>query len=464
MNTNTTENSFRDSIATVNSDGKRVYVHPRKPKGNLTMWRNITGVFLLILLVAFPLIKINGEPMVMINFLERRFIIFGAIFWPQDTFVLLLMTISFLVFILLFTTTFGRLFCGWTCPQTIFLEIVYRRIEYWIDGDSNKQRKLREMSWNFEKITKRILKHSIFIILSISIVNVILWYFMGFDKWLRYAQEPNNHTIGIFLIGVFSFVIYFIYSWFREQICLIVCPYGRMQGVLVDRNTIMVAYDYIRGEKRGNFKKDEKRSDAGKGDCVDCGLCVDVCPTSIDIRNGTQLECVNCTACIDACNATMKRFGMPKGLIRYASENSIVNKTKNHFSARTIAYSFVLLGILTFFIWILATRSPVEATILRTPGSLASMVDADTISNLYNIKVVNKTHKNQNVNLKLMDQSGSIKLIGESLELKKEARTESVLFIMINKKDMKGRSMKVRIGVYLEDKLVDESKVAFIAP
>lgn len=464
MNTETTEKSFRDSISTVNADGKRVYIHPRKPKGKYTNWRNFTGVFLLILLISFPLIKINGEPMVMINFLERKFIIFGAMFWPQDTFVLLLMTISFLVFILLFTTTFGRLFCGWTCPQTIFLEIVFRRIEYWIDGDSNKQRKLKEMPWNAEKISKRILKHSIFILLSISFVNIILWYFMGFDKWLRYANEPGNHVVGLFLIGVFSFVFYFIYSWFREQICLIACPYGRMQGVLVDRNTIMVAYDYIRGEKRGNFRKEENRKDSGKGDCVDCKLCVDVCPTGIDIRNGTQLECVNCTACIDVCDSTMKRFNLPKGLIRYASENSIANSTKNHFSARTIAYSVLLTAILTFFIWILATRSPVEATILRTPGSLASMVDSDTISNLYNIKVVNKTHKDQHVTLKLIDQSGNIKLIGENLELKKEARTESVLFVYIHKKEMKGKSMKVKIGVYMEGEKVDETKVAFIAP
>lgn len=454
--------SFRDKISTISTEGTRLFIHPRKPKGKFTNWRKIVGYFLLLVLISLPLIKVNGEPFVMLNFIERKFIIFGAIFWPQDTFVLLLMTLSFLVFVLLFTTTFGRLFCGWACPQTIFLEIVFRPIEFLIDGDGHAQRKLKEAPWTASKFAKRILKHSIFLVLSLVFVNIIIWYFMSFEKWLHFAQDYNNHRFGIALIALFSLIFYFIYSWFREQICLIVCPYGRMQGVLVDRSTIMVIYDYIRGESRGGFKKDENRTEAGKGDCVACNLCIEVCPTGIDIRNGAQLECVNCTACIDACDHTMERFNLPKGLIRYASENSVANQTKNHFSVRTKAYSLALIAVLGFFIYVLASRTAVEAVILRSPGVLSQAVGTDSVSNLYNIKVVNKTRTPMQLDVRLIDQEGQVKLVGNSIEVKAESRTESVLFVQLHKKDIKGKHDKIKLGIFVDGKIIDQTNVSFI--
>jgi cytochrome c oxidase accessory protein FixG len=456
--------NYRDKISTVGTDGKRVYIYPKKPKGKFTTWRNIVGFVLMLMLVAFPLIKFHGEPLVMINFLERKFIIFGAIFWPQDTFIMMLMMVSFLVFILLFTATLGRIFCGWLCPQTIFLELIFRRIEFWIDGDGHKQRKLAEQPWNAEKIRKRLLKWTIFYIISFALVNIMLWYFMGFDKWMRYAHEMDKHISGITLIFIFTTVFFGIYAWFREQICLIACPYGRMQGVLIDPSTIVISYDYLRGEPRGHMRKGEDREEAGKGDCIDCHACVDVCPTGIDIRNGTQLECVNCTACIDACDAVMDRIGKPRGLIRYASENEIKSGEKQKISIRTIAYSIVLLSILTFFVYTLATREPVEAVLLHTPGILYQEQPNDTIRNLYNIKAINKTREPKEISLRLLNKEGSISIMGGNIKLDGEQRKESVVFINLAKKDIKAKKTKVDVGIYSQGKMIDKTTVTFIAP
>ena len=456
--------SYRDRISTVTTEGKRNYLHPKIPKGTFIFWRNVVGVVLLILLFAMPLIKVNGDPLMMINLIDRKFIIFGIIFWPQDTFILLLMMLSFLLFVILFTVTYGRIFCGWLCPQTIFLEIVFRRIEKWIEGSPAKQRKLDAMSWNREKIMKRGFKWIVFYLLSFTFVNVILWYFMSFDKWLRYAGEMENHISGIILIFIFTTVFFGIYTWFREQICIIACPYGRMQGVLVDTNTIAIAYDYLRGEPRGYQKKGSTKETTGLGDCVDCHACVDVCPTGIDIRNGIQLECVNCTSCIDACNTVMNNVGKEKGLIRYASEKEISTGVKTGFSTRIIAYSLVLLGLLVFFVSMLFTRADVEAVILRTPGVLYQNAGTDSISNLYNIKAVNKTRQERTISVKLEGLKGDVKIIGGDMVVPGEGKIESVLFVKFAKKDIKQKHFKFKLNIVSEGEVIDKSKVTFISP
>ncbi len=456
--------SYRDRISTVTTDGKRNYIKPRIPKGKFTFWRNIVGVIILFLFIAFPLIKINGDPIMLINLIDRKFIIFGIIFWPQDTFILLLMMLSFLVFIILFTVTYGRIFCGWLCPQTIFLEIVFRRIEFWFEGSPAKQRKLDNQKWNVEKILKRGSKWVVFYILSFIFVNVILWYFMSFDKWLRYAGEMDKHIAGIIVIFVFTSVFFGIYTWFREQICLIVCPYGRMQGVLIDPSTIVVSYDYLRGEPRGHQKKGSTKETTGLGDCIDCHACVDVCPTGIDIRNGTQLECVNCTACIDACDNVMKNVDKPKGLIRYASEKEISTGQKVGISPRIIAYSIVLIGLLTFFIAMLFTRTDVEAVILRTPGVLYQEAGPDSISNLYNIKAVNKTREEKTISVAISEIPGDVKIIGGDIVIPPKGKKESVLFVKIAKKDIKKSHFKYKLDIIIDGEAADKSKVTFIAP
>ncbi|MFZ9661460.1 MAG: cytochrome c oxidase accessory protein CcoG [Chitinophagaceae bacterium] len=317
------DQTFRDSVATIDQKGKRKYIQPKKPSGALYDKRSIASIIYLLIFFSLPFIKIEGEPFFMINILQRKFVLFGQIFGPQDFFIFALGMLTFMVFIILFTVVFGRVFCGWACPQTIFMEMVFRKIEYFIDGDSHKQKQLREMPWNAEKIGKRTLKVIIFYALSFLIANFFMAYLIGMDEVKRYIHEgiPNHFGTFATLIG-FSAVFFFVYYWFREQVCIVVCPYGRLQGVLLDKNSIVVAYDYVRGEPRGKVSKDTIEI---KGDCVDCAACVRVCPTGIDIRNGTQLECVNCTACIDACDSIMKSVEKPTGLIRYASENNIAH-------------------------------------------------------------------------------------------------------------------------------------------
>jgi len=456
--------SYRDKISTVGTDGKRVYIFPKKPKGKFTTWRYIVGLFLMTFLIASPLIRINGEPLMMLNFLERKFVILGAVFWPQDTFLMMLMMISFLVFILLFTATVGRIFCGWLCPQTIFLELIFRRIEFWIDGDGNKQKKLNQQPWNGEKIAKRLLKWTIFYIVSFTLINIMLWYFMSFDKWNSYAHNLSDHYAGLGLIFIFTTVFFGIYTWFREQICLIACPYGRMQGVLIDPTTIVISYDYLRGEPRGHLRKNENREEVNKGDCIDCHACVDVCPTGIDIRNGTQLECVNCTACIDACDHVMDRIGKPHGLIRYASENEIKEGKKQKISFRTIAYSILLLGILSFFTYTFITREPVEAVILHTPGILYQEQPNDSIRNLYNIKAINKTHKPTEVSLKLIGIKGSISIMGGDIHIEGEKLEESIVFITLSKHDIHAKKTKIDVGIISNGRMIDKTTITFIAP
>ena len=319
--------AYRDSIATIGEDGKRKFIYPKKPKGKFYQWRTWVSIVLLVLLFGLPHVYFQGEPLFLFNVLERKFIVFGIIFWPQDFFIFVLSALTAVVGIILFTVIYGRVWCGWMCPQTIFMEMVFRKIEYWIDGDFGQQKRLRKLPWNAEKIKKRTLKWSIFWVISFLIANTFLSYIIGAKElWSIVTDPPSEHVGGLIALIIFTFVFFFVFLWFREQACIAVCPYGRLQGVLLDKKSIQVAYDYVRGENRGRFKKREDRAEAGKGDCIDCDLCVAVCPTGIDIRNGSQMECVNCTACMDACDSVMEKVNLQKGLIRYASEEMIAEK------------------------------------------------------------------------------------------------------------------------------------------
>ncbi|MBK6522852.1 MAG: cytochrome c oxidase accessory protein CcoG [Bacteroidia bacterium] len=455
--------SFRDHIATIGEDGKRKWVYPSKPSGKFYNYRKLLSYVYLLVFFGLPFIKINGDPIFLINVLERKFILFGMIFWPQDLFIFGLGMLIFIVFIALFTVIFGRVFCGWACPQTIFMEMVFRRIEYWIEGDASHQKALAKAPWNEIKIFKRSAKFGLFFVFSFLIANTFLAYIIGVDELFKIATEPvSQHVAGFTSILLFTGVFFFIYSWFREQVCLIVCPYGRMQGVLLDRNSVIVAYDYLRGENRHHYKKNETRTG---GDCIDCGLCVRVCPTGIDIRNGTQLECTNCTACIDACDHMMESVGFEKGLIRYDSENGIKNKIKLAFTTRMKAYSVVLAVLISVEVFLLVTRSDYDATIIRAKGMLYQAQPNDQVSNLFTIKLVNKTRKTLPVEIKIEGVPGSkIEMVGRNLEVKGEGITQGSFFIFLNRVDIKKRKTELKIGIYSNGKLIKIVKTSFLGP
>jgi cytochrome c oxidase accessory protein FixG len=405
----------------------------------------------------------------MFNVLERRFNIFGFPFWPQDFYLFVLFMIVGVVFVILFTVIFGRIFCGWICPQTIFLEMVFRRIEFWIEGDRGAQIRLSKQEWNAEKISKKGFKWFIFLIISFFIANVFLAYLISSDELIQMIEDgPETHLSTLIALLIFTGVFYFVFVWFREQVCIIACPYGRLQGVLLDNKSINVAYDFVRGEKeagRAKFNKQEDRAASGKGDCIDCKQCVHVCPTGIDIRNGVQLECVNCTACIDECDTIMEGVGLPKGLIRYASEDEIEKKAKFKFTARMKGYTAVLTILVGILIGLLFLRTEVEANILRLPGQLFQH-KGDNISNIYTFKIINKTNEDFNdIHLKLVGIKGTLKIVGQQdFKVKKQAMAEGTLFIEINQYLLQSDKTNLKVEVYNGDKKIETTKTSFLSP
>jgi len=459
---------FRDSIGTISEEGKRNFIHPKKPKGRFTNYRTYVSWILLAILVVAPFIKVDGNQFLLFNIMEGKYNIFGQPFWPQDFHLLVLSLLVGVVFIILFTVIFGRIFCGWMCPQTIFMEMVFRKVEYWIEGDRRKQIKLNKQPWNAEKIRKKLIKWAIFFLISFLISNVFLAYFIGSDILLQYIiDNPLNHLGTLINLLVFTLIFFFVFAWFREQVCIIVCPYGRLQGVLLDRKSIIVAYDHKRGENekgRKKFRKNENRNDLGHGDCIDCNQCVVVCPTGIDIRNGTQLECVNCTACIDACDEVMDKVGYDRGLIRYASEDDIEKGEPFEFNARIKAYTLVLTALTVFLVTLLFLRTDIEATILRLPGQMFS-TKGDLVSNVYTFKLINKTVNDlENIDIKLISHNGEVKIVGGKSKVSNGGLTEGTLFIEIEKKDLTSSKEKLKLGVYANGELIETTSTNFPGP
>lgn len=458
------DNTYRDSVATINQEGKRVWIFPKKPHGFFYTWRKGLSYFYLILFFGLPFIKIDGEPLFLLNVLERKFILFGFIFWPQDFVLFGIAMLTFIVFIILFTVIFGRLFCGWACPQTIFMEMVFRRIEYWVDGDASEQKRLKNSAWTSEKIRKRTIKHALFLMLSLLISHTFLSYILGLDQVIKLVSEPLINHIGSFIaISIFTLIFYGVYTFFREQVCLIACPYGRLQGVMLDKNSIVVAYDYFRGEKRGKFHKNETRT---LGDCIDCKACVHVCPTGIDIRNGTQLECINCTACIDACDHIMESVNLPKGLIRYDSEAGIAKGEKLRFNARIAGYSAVLTILLIGLISGLAMRPEIETNVLRAKGLLFQETDSLHISNLYNYKLINKSKRSIQIQLKVEGlDDAKIQFVGKGIQqVAKGELVEGSFFIIVPKLAMKKHKNDIHLAIEEDGKAIDHIETVFMAP
>ena len=464
-----TVDDFRNHIATADKEGRRRWLFPKKVNGPWFKRRTYVSWLLLGIMFIGPFIQINGNPLLMLNVVERRFSILGQIFWPQDVAIFTVAMLLFLTGIVVFTTAFGRLWCGWTCPQTILMEMVFRKIEYAIEGDAPAQKALDVAPWTRAKIWKRLTKHVIFFALSFLISNWLLSYIIGLENLLEIVvDDPRKHITGLGFMIAFTVVFYLIFARFREQACTFICPYGRFQSAMLDENSMIVAYDNRRGEKRARFQRAQthpNRTAEGFGDCVNCRLCVSVCPTGIDIRNGLQMECVNCTACIDACDTVMDKLGWERGLIRYGSLNSIEKGKRFRFTARMGWYGAVLAAQIALFLVLLFTRSAIDCTLLRAPGGLFQENPDGRISNLYTLKAINKSLEEVPLTLRLEAPAGELKIMGrEQFIIPKENLAQSSVLILLDRASLKNSKTEVTIGVYAGSKRIDTLKTAFIGP
>lgn len=403
-----------DSVTTINDDGSRYFLHPADVKGKWVLARRVVGVLLIGIYVLLPWIPINGNPAVFLDVENRMFHLFGLTLVPQDLWVMFF-AISGLGFALFFgTSLLGRIWCGWACPYTVFLDHVYRRVERWIEGDAPARRALDNAPVTAGKVFKRVLKHAIYLAIAALIAHVFLSYFVSLHRLYGFMNDgPMEHATAFGIVMFLTLVLWFCFGYFREQFCIIMCPYGRLQGALTDDDTVNVGYDEKRGEPRGAKGKAE-------GDCIDCRRCVQVCPTGIDIRNGLQLECIGCTACIDACDDIMEKVGRPKGLVRYDSFNGFAGMKRRFLRPRIYAYCFLALlgvGALTF---VASNKArPFNATVSRTGGA-GFYSDETSVRNIYKVRVMNKRNQTATVTIRLGKETP------EGYELSGEEQTFTV--------------------------------------
>jgi cytochrome c oxidase accessory protein FixG len=441
----------------------RVWIYPKLIKGKLYAYRTWLSYFLLTCLFTSPFIKLNGEQLVLLNILERKFVFFGVIFWPQDFHLFVLASLTFLVFIILFTAVFGRVWCGWACPQTIFMEMLFRKIEYWIEGDAAKQKKLDASPLTPEKFLKKGAKHTVFALISFFIANIFLAYIVGSDELLKIIKEPvSSHLSGFAAIIIFTIVFYLVFAWLREIVCTVICPYGRLQGVLLDKKSLVVAYDYERGEPRGRIKRNTIQTELG--DCVDCSLCVQVCPTGIDIRQGTQLECINCTLCIDACDMVMEKVNRPTRLIGFKSEEQIRSRKAFHFGKRVYVYSAILLLLSSALTVLLLRRSAIETVVLRAGGTLYQDRGNGDVSNLYNAELINKTAYPIKFELIPENKADKIQFIRKENTLQKGESIKLTFFIIRPQSGITKYKSEIGLKVLSGRKLLQKISTTFIAP
>lgn len=384
-----------DTVTTIREDGSRFFLHPADVRGFFTRHRRWSGLVLIAIYLALPWIPVGGYPAVFLDIAARRFHLFGITLAFQDTW-LLFFAISGLGFGLFFVTSlFGRVWCGWACPQTVFLDHVYRRIERWIEGDAVQRRALDAAPWDARKATKRVGKQIAFIVVSAVIAHLFLAYYVSVPElwhWMR--EAPAEHWTAFVFVFIFTAGLYFNFAWFREQLCIVICPYGRLQSALTDDHTMVIGYDEKRGEPRG------KPSDAGVGDCIACNRCVQVCPTGIDIRHGLQLECIGCAACVDACDEVMTRLKRPTGLVRYDSLRGLEGGRTKWLRPRTIAYAVLMVIGASVATWAISTVRPASFGITRMPGA-PYVVSETTVRNQFLVRLVNKTDAPQRFTLSL---------------------------------------------------------------
>ncbi|MDE3152068.1 MAG: cytochrome c oxidase accessory protein CcoG [Gemmatimonadota bacterium] len=373
-------------LPTLNEDGSRRWIRPKPSPGKFWQRRRVVAYGLMFVFCAIPYIRMNGKPLILLDLPRREFTLFGTTFLPTDTLLLMFLLFSIIIGIFLLTALAGRVWCGWGCPQTVYLEFLYRPIERWFEGGRSGSLQMDREHARGQLHPRRLAKYGVYLLLSLFLAHTFLAYFVGIDRLVQWVQRsPFDHPTSFAIMAITTFGIMADFTWFREQTCLVACPYGRWQSVLLDRQSLIVAYDRNRGEPRGRGK-----DRAGLGDCVDCGACVITCPTGIDIRDGLQMECIHCTQCADACDAIMDRVGKPRGLIRYSSRAALEGERVRRLRPRVVLYPLALAIALGGLAYTLATRAPADVTVLRGLGEPYVIEPDGHVANQLRVKITNR--------------------------------------------------------------------------
>lgn len=415
-------------LSTLERDGSRRWLYPKLAKGLWWYRRRIVAYLLMVVFLLVPHITIAGRPLVRIDLILREFTFFGQTFYPTDTLLLALLILSAIVSIICITAVTGRVWCGWACPQTVYMEFLFRPIDRLFEGTAGKGGKSKTAL----PLPLKALRLGVYLTLSMVLAHTFLAYFVGPEKlseWI-FHSTPLSHPTAFIVMTAATLLMTFDFYYFREQTCLIACPYGRFQSVMLDRQSMIVAYDYNRGEPR---EKGRRQPGDAKGDCIDCNQCTAVCPTGIDIRNGLQMECINCSQCIDACDAVMNKIGLPSGLIRYSSQASLESKPKRILRARTILYPLILVSLLSGFVGALKLVSGFTVEVTRGKGTVFSAVPPSKVLNRFNLKLTNRTNLDQQYTLTVVSPDSTTVDVIESDQLKVQPRkyasvTFNVLF------------------------------------
>ncbi|MBC2604602.1 cytochrome c oxidase accessory protein CcoG [Pelagicoccus albus] len=450
----------RDSLTAINDDGSRYIIHPSDAKGRFRFWRRASAYFLILLYAALPWIQIGGYPAVFLDTDAMRFHFLGMTFASQDLWLAFFL-ISGLGFGLFYITALlGRIWCGWACPQTVFLEHVYRRVERWIEGDAVKRRKLDSSKWGIERIWKRGLKHSLFVLLSLALAHMFMAYFVSVPGlWQMMHEAPAENWKVFVFVFVFATILYLNFGWFREQLCIVICPYGRLQSALIDEHSMVIGYDEQRGEPRGKAK------DADAGDCIDCNRCVQVCPTGIDIRQGLQLECIGCAACVDACDSVMDKLKRPRGLVRYDSMEGLEGRKTKYVRPRMILYTVLLLIGAGVLLTSLRGLSDATITAWRAPGA-SYYVDADAVRNQFMVRVTNTRNDPTSYSLALESSQDGIvaRGVNENFEIAGNGDFVRPVIVLVDKKEFTG-AFKMEVSVLdAEGEILMSRPLEFIGP
>lgn len=439
--------------------GRRQWIYPAAIAGRFMRARRAVAHVLIAILFALPWIRIGGMPAVLLQIPERRFVLFGHVFWPQDGLYLVLLLLGLALCLFFFTAIAGRVWCGWACPQTVFMEGVFRRIEEWIEGDHHAQRRLDRAPWTAGKAARKAAKHGVFLVLAALVSNTFLAYFVGTDRLVHWmTRSPAEHWTAFLIMAGTLGVFYFDFAWFREQFCTVLCPYARFQAVLTDSHTLQIGYDAVRGEPRGRFG-------TATGDCIDCRRCVAVCPTGIDIRQGFQLECIGCARCIDACDAIMDRVARPRGLIRYDSLARLGGDRGRILRPRVLVYSALLAGVIAALIVAMEVRASVDLTVVRPPGEPFALLPGDLVSNRFTVHLINRSDTDERFRIEVAGPAEARLItalnplpVGAGQQAKAEA------FINLPRRAASGGRVPLKVRIYRGESLVAEQSSMFLAP